>query len=169
MNRFKLLFLVLSLICCSQVLWAQLSVGAGLSYGFDVAKPGVFGRAAYQINDNVRGNLTLNFFFADKADVLGIKVKSSLWTINLDGHIGIVDSDKAQIYGLAGINFATASATVEVPGVGNESDSSSKIGFNVGAGAQLVTNGNLRPLAEIKYVLGDASQLVIMAGAVLNF
>lgn len=157
----KLLFF-LALLISSHSLSAQLSVGGGLSFGTGIENIGLFARGGYDITDEIRGNATVNFFFGENVE--GI-VKTSLWTINLDGHYVLVDEDNLAIYGLAGLNIGISRVKFDDPTgiIGSFSDSETNIGLNAGGGVELPLDA-INPFAEVKYVIGGFDQLVIVAG-----
>lgn len=145
--------------------FAQFSVAGGLSFGTEIENLGLFARGAYDITDQIRGNATLNFFFGESAGESGIaEVKTSLWTINLDGHYLFLE-DNVNVYGLAGINLSNVRVKFEdgTGIIGDFTETNTEFGLNVGGGVEFPLE-TIRPFAEVKYVISDFDQLVIMAG-----
>jgi len=132
-----------------------------------VEKLGLFARGAYDITDEIRGNATVNFFFGESVEGIA---STNVWTINLDGHYKLIDEDEFGVYALAGLNLATVRVKFEDPtGIfGNFSESSTEVGLNVGGGAELPLD-TVIPFAEVKYVISNLDQLVIMAGVRFPF
>jgi len=161
------IFIVLAFAFNSTGLFAQFSAAGGVSFGTAVEKLGLFARGAYDITDEIRGNATVNFFFGESVEGIA---STNVWTINLDGHYKLIDEDEFGVYALAGLNLATVRVKFEDPtGIfGNFSESSTEVGLNVGGGAELPLD-TVIPFAEVKYVISNLDQLVIMAGVRFPF
>ncbi|MCB0683223.1 MAG: outer membrane beta-barrel protein [Saprospiraceae bacterium] len=140
---------------------AQFSAGAGLAYGTDsgVNGDGAIGiqaRAMYQFMENIRGSANFTFFLVD--DPVNFS------TLNVDGHYLFLN-ESFLVYALAGLNLAFVS--VDLGAFGDASDS--ELGLNLGGGIQLPITDALGLLGEVKYVIGDADQLVLTVGAIFGF
>ncbi len=137
---------------------AQIQAGAGFAYGSEIEELGLQVNGTYQITDNIRAAADFVYFFVE--DPPGGSFGFN--TLNLNGHYIIPNVPNINAYALAGLNFAFTSTEFTVLG-NTVDDSSTELGLNIGAGAEFgVGPGNI--FAEIKYVLGDADQLVIGAG-----
>ncbi len=166
--KLKNFFFIGLFLLTSQATFAQFSAGAGLSFGSEVEQLGIFARGQYDFTEQIRAALTINFFFPETEEVSVIETRSQVTTINADGHYIFLDQDPFKVYGLLGLNFAIANAEVSGPGF-DEDDSESELGVNLGVGGQYFVNETFSPFAEIKYVIGEADQLVIMAGVLFYF
>lgn len=123
--------------------------GGGLAFGSEVEAIGIQATGVYNINEEFNGAADFIIFFPDNYD---------WWELNINGHYKFHSQDNVQVYGLAGLNFASWEVDT---GVGSISDS--EAGLNLGGGAEMGLDfANL--YGEIKYILSDADQLVISAG-----
>jgi len=158
MKKLTVLFtLIFSLTIISQVN-AQIQAGAALMYGSEIEELGLQANGTFNFTGNIRGALDIGFFFADDAGDL----ETSFWTINTNGHYLIPGIPKANVYGLAGLNFATTSVEGNTA-FGSIDDSTTELGLNLGGGAELPLGG-VNIFSEVKYVVGDADQLVLTGG-----
>jgi len=166
MNRIKNCLLALAFTLLSTGAFAQFSVAGGVSFGTEIENIGIFARGAYDFTDVIRGNATINFFLGESAGEGGFSASTNLWTVNFDGHYLLVEEDAINIYALAGLNLSTIRVKFDDPTgiIGDFSESTTEIGFNVGGGVEFPLD-SFSPFAEVKYVLSDFDQLVIMAGA----
>lgn len=130
------------------------AIGVNLVYGSEIKNIGLGIKGQYFFLDNVRGEASFNYFM--KKD--GIK----WWELNANAHY-MLGNESMWFYPLAGFNLANLKA--DVPG----SDSSSKLGLNLGAGIQFPVSEMLDFTAEAKYVISDADQFVIGIGLLYKF
>jgi len=149
----------------STVAFSQFSVGGGLTIttadGFDRA--GVSVRGVYVFSENWRASSNINIPFPESSEFFGTTIKTSYFDFSADAHYVFPISDAFRVYGLAGINFF--SATVKV---GSEKDSASEAGLEIGGGAEYLINDKLSIFGEPKYVLGDADRFVLSLGVLSN-
>ena len=142
---------------------AQVRAGAAFAYGSEIEEFGLNFNGEYGINDNISANANLTIFFVE--DLPGFD--NGFWTLNFDGHY-YFNGELAGPYALAGLNVATATVEGEFLGVPFD-ESTTEIGINIGVGYLYDSGGAITPFGDAKYVLGDADQLVIRAGAKFNF
>ncbi len=166
MKLFKLLFLGACFLGLSNFAHAQIKAGGGLSLGTDAnggdLGVGVHLRGVYEINPEWRGALDLNFFFVD--DPL------SFWDLNTNANYVFLNNETSMLYALAGLNIATVKVSLDLgPFGGNVSESATEVGLNIGGGGELVLSDQINGFGEIRYVLGDADQLVLTAGILYKF
>lgn len=127
----------------------DIKAGGGLAYGSEVEAIGIQVGGVYNITEEVSGAADLIIFFPDNYD---------WWTLNINGHYEFHDENNMRVYGLAGLNYATWEFDS-----GQGSFSNSELGLNLGGGAEMGLDfANI--YGELKYILGDADQLVISAG-----
>lgn len=162
MKMLKTTLIVLASLFVSSSAMAQLSVGGGLGFGTDVEELSAFLRGEYQFAEQWRGAATLNFFFLE--DIPGIDVG---WTtFNLDAHYILSDNGSFQLYGIGGLNIAFIKVGIDLGAFGSVNETTTEIGLNLGGGARLLVSERFAPFAELKYIIGNGSQLVIFLGAV---
>lgn len=160
----KILLTVLLAGVISLAANAQTRVGGLLGFGSEIESLAIGGLAEFMINEKMGISPQLVFFFGKSED----GYKSSLWEINGNFNYYFMQ-DKVDLYGLAGLNIATAKSKYDIPGFGSESTSDTELGINLGLGANFpVSNESILPFAEIKYVVGDFDQLCIFGGVKFN-
>ena len=136
-------------------------VGAQLGYGTEIESLGIGARFDYAITDQILLAPDLMYFFGKSEGSLDY----NWFDINLNGNY-LFDIGNSTIvpYALAGLNFAIVSVDYDVGiGPGDGDSSSTEIGFNLGGGADFAV-GTLTVFGELRFVLGDADQLVIAGG-----
>lgn len=145
----------------------DVTLGGGLIYGSGIMEDGssldnnlgIKVDGYYRINEEFRAGADIGYFFP--AEEAGVEL--NFWELNLNAHYIFVIEEELSAYGLAGLNFANLKTTYEDES-GSFSGSNSETGLNLGVGGEYATNfGAL--FAELKYVVSDADQLVIGAGA----
>ena len=143
---------------------AQTTVGGGIVYGTEVENIGINVTGQYFINENIAIAPSFTYYFP-KTIVANYSFK--WYEVNADGnyYFAIADS-KIKPYGLAGLNVSIISfPNASFGGFGSTtSDSSTKIGANIGGGASYDIGKNITPFAQLKYTLSSFNQLAIMAG-----
>jgi outer membrane protein X len=148
----------------AQTTKGAMRIGAQLGYGTEIESLGIGARFDYAITEQILLAPDLMYFFGKSESNFDL----SWFDINLNGNY-LFDIGNAEItpYALAGLNFGILSVDYDYPsGIpGTPGDTSStEIGLNIGGGADFLV-GTLTLFGEIRYVLGDADQLVIAAGA----
>jgi opacity protein-like surface antigen len=133
--------------------WAQdgsdFKIGGGVIYGSEVEALGIQAGAKYRFTNEISAAADFAIYFPDDYD---------WWAINVNGHYHFINEDRAKVYGLAGLNYAT----IEVGFLGT-STSDSEVGVNIGGGAEFAL-GIVDLYTEAKYILGDADQLALSVG-----
>lgn len=136
---------------------AQVSLGAGITAGTEINKAlGIQFRVAYEFEHPWRVSADYISFFDGYDESLYDRVTE----FNVNAHYKLTNNDFRYVYGLVGMNYTKA----HVPVVTNLSNS--EIGWNIGFGGQFHLNQKVGMFSEIKYIVGDASQLVISVGGI---
>lgn len=161
MKKIFLFFIVF--FACISVSYAQQgqsAVGVYLNYGNDT-NLGLGVKYRYSFNDNWRLEPAFNYYF--KHDYV------SLWDLGANVHYLFHPVEKINVYPLAGLHYANATAHLKDLGLGdNESDG--KIGVDLGAGADFKVASSLSIGVEAKYqIIEDFNQFVISAGITYSF
>ncbi|MBK8195699.1 MAG: outer membrane beta-barrel protein [Lewinellaceae bacterium] len=133
---------------------AQLVLGPGIGYGTEIEDNGIAiqARGIYTISGPWRAGADFNYYLDGIEDY-------SVWDFNVNGHYLFLEGDGLQAYALAGLNYIKFKVKTGIPGFDG---SASDTGLNIGGGIQLPFGG-ITGLAEVRYVLGDANQLVLSA------
>ncbi len=164
----RTLFVTLALIAASSGLQAQVSVGGGLAFGFDLEQLGILARGAYDFTPEWRGNASFVFYLGDGGfdDFGGARADVDVWELNFDAHYTFSDNDNVSFYGIGGFNVTGVSASVEFLG-SKTSSSDTEFNVNLGVGGLLSLTENLKGFGELKYAAGGASQLGLAAGVLV--
>lgn len=148
--------LVACLLLFSLPAAAQFSVGGGLTYGEGIEELGVQGRASYAFSPSLELAGKYSFFFVD-GDV-------DFSTVDVDAHFTFLDEGNVSFYGLGGVNLSIFDFDAFF-GLGSETE----IGLNVGSGVRVGISDRADFFGELKYIIGDADQLVVSAGLRFGF
>ena len=114
-------------------------IGAGLAYGSDVSVAGLGINGEFFLKDKVAVSPGFIFYFEDA------------WEANGNVNWMLSGNDAILPYAITGLNIIS-------------SNGNSELGINAGIGSNFDIGGRSRPFAEVKYVLGDADQLVLLGG-----
>lgn len=156
----KLLILSAVILLSANTSFAQLRVGGGIGYGTDIEELGIMVRGLYDIDDEWRGAASFVYYLDGIEDV-------SFWEINFNGHYVIVDNGNIQVHALAGLNFTRVGFTF-IDFNGNRfSEGATETGINIGGGVIVPLSDALDLIADLKYVISDASQLLLAVGVIV--
>ncbi len=138
----------------------KLAVGVNVNYGFgagpgygleNYSAPGFGVKFQYEFVRNVRGEASFNYFLPKK--YYGMK-GLNFYDVNLNFHYLFNVGEKFRLYPLVGLSYETLAFTsdwkkfIETYG-GDASDS--KMGVNLGGGAEYMIGNHFKLNAEIKY------------------
>lgn len=138
------------------------NIGVGVVYGAEIERLGLQLSYFYFITAALAIGGDLTFFLPESVSFGGIKTTASFYTLNVVAHYMLYTSIIMRAYVLGGLNYAIFRFKTKGNGF-NESSSSSEIGLNIGGGIEYALAVGFL-FAELKYILGDADQLVIAAG-----
>lgn len=159
--------LMTALVICMGCIMTQAqknNVGAGIAYGSEVENMGLGVNAEFSILPNLTISPSFIYFFPEKNPYVTL----NLWEINGNVNYYFLNNDKMGVYGLGGLNYTHASAKSDFLGYSNTAKSG-EVGLNLGGGFKYHLNESWSPVAELKYVIGDYDQLVMMVGMKYNF
>ncbi len=169
---------LLALTFLTQKTNAQTTVGGGIAYGTEIENMGINLTGQYFIKDNLAIAASFTYYFPKDfgADLSigGEDFKIKWYEINANANYYFNMEGNIKAYALGGLNMSIISIpTFNIGGVfgggtGVKNVSSSKIGLNIGAGADFNLGKNITPFAQLKYVLSDFDQLQILAGVRFN-
>lgn len=159
---------VLLLLFCGLVAqWASAQedtrVGGLLAYGTEAETLGIGANAEFPIATNLTISPSLIYFFP--REEFGVDI--NWFEVNGNANYYFIDDDTIGVYGLAGLNYTNVKVSGDT-GFGEASVSDGRLGLNLGAGANFLVGGAIIPFAELKYVIIDQGQLVIMGGVKFN-
>jgi outer membrane protein X len=149
------------LISACQFAFAQndTRIGGKLMYGSEIETVGIGATAEIPILDKLVIAPDIGFYFPNKEG----DVKVSMFEVNGNANYYFLEEETIGFYGLGGLNYTRVKVKID-----DSSDSDGEIGLNLGAGANFHIGQSFLPFAEIKYIVGDADQLVIAAGVKFN-
>lgn len=140
------------------------NIGAGLAYGSEIDRVGLGINAEFMIMPKLSIAPSFNYFLTEKNYYVTVR----LWEINGNVHYYFMDNDKISVYGLGGLNYTKASAKSSILNYPHAS-SSGGLGVNIGGGFKYHLNNQWSPFSELKYVIGDYDQLVLLVGMKFKF
>lgn len=140
------------------------NIGAGLAYGSEIDRVGLGVNAEFMIMPQLSIAPSFNYFLTEKNYYVTVR----LWEINGNVHYYFLDNEKMSVYGLGGLNYTKVSAKSNILNYPHSS-SSGGLGVNLGGGFKYHLNDQWSPFAELKYVIGDYDQLVLLVGMKLKF
>ena len=161
-----LISLALSLTLQSGIATAQtgdISVGAGIAYGFDVEEIGIQVGGTYTFNPNIRFGADIIYWLLPSEDFFGASFDMNAFEINGNFHYIFHDTRDLTLYGLASAGIHIVSVSVDIPGFGSESESDSDVAIGVGAGVEY-NLGGLKLYAEPRVFLSGLDQFALSAG-----
>ena len=138
----------------------EISIGGNITYGFDAKKLGIGPKFQYRIDENWRGEASLNYFFK-KDDV-------TAWDANANIHYLIPLPHEFTLYPLGGLTYYHVSTEVEA--IVDEhhttiSSSDGKLGLNLGCGIEYPITEKFKATGEMKYqYINKSDQPVISIG-----
>ena len=137
-------------------------VGAFAGFGTKIERPAIGVIGEFGIMDKLTISPSFAYYFTEKNGF----AKTSFFEFNANANYYFLTEGSFHVYGLAGLQVARSSVSVNLGGlgIGNYGGSASKVGLNVGAGANMDLGSKIMPFAELKYTLGGAEQLGIFAG-----
>lgn len=140
-------------------------IGGMLAFGTEIENIGIGANAEFGIMDKL--SISPSFiYYLPKGNGA---IKTNWFELNANANYYFLQDEKFDVYGTAGLNYTNVSVKYDgtsFGGYGNRfSGSDSRIGLNLGGGANLNLGGRITPFAELKYVIIDGGQLVLAAGA----
>lgn len=154
-----LMLAVLSLGAYAQTQQGQSAVGFNLGYGFDSKNATLGVDYRYCITDEVRLNPGLTYFVKNNG--------LSAWAIDLNAHYVVKLSDMFGFYPLAGLslsfwNFDGGKIDLGELGKYEMSDTTTRLGANIGLGGEVYATDNITVGLEVKYnIIKDADQALL--------
>ena len=128
------------------------AAGVHLAYGTEIESFGIGVKYQYMITDNIRLEPSMNYFFENK----GV----DMFDINANAHYLFPMASNIRVYPLAGLTFARWDFGKVV----------TRLGVNVGGGAEMDITDNLMLNFELKYqVVSDLDQAVFNVGIAYMF
>ena len=135
----KKLIITLTFFCLISYFSNAQRIGAGLAYGSEISAAGLAVNGEFFLKKKVAVSPGFIFYFEDA------------WEVNGNINWILSGNDAILPYVITGLNLIS-------------SNSNSEIGVNAGIGSNFDIGGRSRPFAEVKYVLGNADQLVLLGG-----
>ena len=128
------------------------AAGVHLSYGTEIESFGIGVKYQYNITDNIRLEPSMNYFFENN----GV----DMFDINANAHYLFPMASNIRVYPLAVLTFARWDFGKVV----------TRLGVNVGGGAEMDITDNLMLNFELKYqVVSDLDQAVFNVGIAYMF
>ena len=131
------------------------AAGVHLSYGTEIESFGIGVKYQYNITDNIRLEPSMNYFFENN----GV----DMFDLNANAHYLFPMASNIRVYPLAGLTFSSWDA-------GKGIDNVTRLGVNLGGGAEFDIADNLMLNFELKYqFVSDLDQAVFNVGIAYMF
>ena len=131
------------------------AAGVHLSYGTEIESFGIGVKYQYNITDNIRLEPSMNYFFENN----GVDI----FDLNANAHYLFPMASNIRVYPLAGLTFSSWDA-------GKGIDNVTRLGVNLGGGAEFDIADNLMLNFELKYqFVSDLDQAVFNVGIAYMF
>ena len=131
------------------------AAGVHLSYGTEIESFGIGVKYQYNITDNIRLEPSMNYFFENN----GV----DMFDLNANAHYLFPMASNIRVYPLAGLTFSSWDA-------GKGIDNVTRLGVNLGVGAEFDIADNLMLNFELKYqFVSDLDQAVFNVGIAYMF
>ena len=131
------------------------AAGVHLSYGTEIESFGIGVKYQYNITDNIRLEPSMNYFFENN----GV----DMFDLNANAHYLFPMESNIRVYPLAGLTFSSWDA-------GKGIDNVTRLGVNLGGGAEFDIADNLMLNFELKYqFVSDLDQAVFNVGIAYMF
>ena len=141
----------------------KMAAGINVDYGTtDGYSPLGFGaKFQYEFVEKFRGEASFNYFLPKDMGYYD----HNYWDLNVNFHYLVPLGEQANFYPLAGLTYMTAVASAS-----GHSESESKLGFNLGVGAEYFVSSNIKLNLEAKYqYVKDGDWIVLGIGAAYVF
>ena len=136
------------------------AAGVHLSYGTEIESIGIGVKYQYNITDNIRLEPSMNYFFENN----GI----DQFDINANAHYLFPMASNVRVYPLAGLTFARWSFPQLIGG--KFSNDATRLGINIGGGAEMDITDKLMLNFELKYqFVSDLNQAMFNVGIAYMF
>jgi outer membrane protein X len=137
---------------------AEPRLGAALLYGTEAEAVGLQANGYYGLDavPGLRLGAELSYFFTDDP--------VTWWTIDVNGQYRFIEPGPFGAYVIAGLDIATVSVDVDLGPLGDASESDTRVGLNLGVGAEYAVAESFELFAEVKYVISDFDQAVLAIG-----
>ena len=161
MKKLVVLFSMMFFIMGSAL--AQKGIQAGgvhLTYGTEIESFGIGVKYQYNITDNIRLEPSMNYFFENH----GV----DQFDLNANAHYLFPMASNVRVYPLAGLTFARWSFPQLIGG--KFSNDATRLGINIGGGAEMDITDKLMLNFELKYQLvNDFDQAIFNLGIAYMF
>ena len=140
------------------------AAGVNLNYGTKAESIGIGVKYQYNITDNIRLEPSMNYYFNNNYNKHG----EDVFDINANAHYLVPMASNIRVYPLVGLTFARWNFQ-EVDG-GPWSDIVTRLGVNLGGGAEMDITDQLMLNFELKYqFVSDFDQAVFSVGLAYMF
>lgn len=145
----------------------EIKLGGGLIIGTDIPPLGLQFKGSYGMNmvlENLSGSLEFAIYFPSSKT----NYDHSKWLFDIDGNYTVWNISDFDFYAIGGLNIThyEKKYTGSLVNVGDIIDT--KLGLNVGAGANYGFSSNLSAFCEVKYILSNFNQSVLNFGVLFE-
>ncbi len=140
----------------------DISIGGGISYGFDIEELGIQLNGTYGLNENMRVGADIVYYLIGTESFFGEEISTTALEVNFNFNYIFYNENDLILYGLGtlGIHYVRSSFS---GGGFSESFSDSELGLGLGAGVEYDL-GSVKIYAEPRIFLSGFDQLQFNAG-----
>ena len=136
------------------------AAGVNLNYGTEIESLGIGVKYQYNFTDNLRFEPSMNYFFENN----GV----DMFDLNANVHYLFPMASNVRVYPLAGLTFARWSFPQLIGG--KFSNDATRLGINIGGGAEMDITDKLMLNFELKYqFVSDFDQAIFNVGVAYMF
>lgn len=140
-----------------------ISLGGGITYGFDLEEIGIQVVGTYSLNNNIRVGADFNYWLTDNESAFGSSFSTTLFEINGNVHYLFYNNDGLIFYAMGSLGLHYASVSIDIPVYGSESASDTELGIGFGAGAEYDL-GPVKLYLEPRLFISGFDQFALSAG-----
>lgn len=140
-----------------------ITIGGGISYGFDIEEIGIQVGGTYDLNENMRlGADIIYYLIGDDTFFDGENFSTTALEVNFNYHYIFYNENDLKLYGIGTLGIHYIKSSVSFMGF-SESFSDSEVGLGLGGGLEYDL-GSVRLYAEPRIFLSGFDQFALAAG-----
>ncbi len=139
-----------------------ISVGGGISYGFDIEEIGIQLSGTYGLNENMRLGADIVYYLIGNENFFGEEISTTALEVNFNYHYIFYNENDLTLYGIGTLGIHYIKSSFSIAGF-SEDFSDTELGLGLGAGLEY-NLGSVALYAEPRIFLSGFDQLALSAG-----
>jgi len=139
---------------------AQSNVGGLLAYASDIKNLGIGINGEHFINGKLSIAPSFIYFFSKTQ----FSVKQNMWELNGDANYQFYTTGNVRVFFIGGLNITGIKVKFSDPSLGSFSNTTTRVGLNIGSGVNFDISMKWQPFFMLKYVISDFDHFVIGGG-----